>query len=155
MDKESLTPLSRILSEKFNDAFPEWAQYVEMVKSEGGDSEKSLDVRIPSLIDGRYISIRERGDCIEVCFSDGRPPGGAERLLICERGTEMQCVAASIQLMKEIVDEELVIVRERSSPLLGGNALPPTFVTSNEILRRKRPLSVVSWRGKYDERFDR
>jgi len=155
MREESLTTLSSILSQKFNDAFPEWAQYIEMVKSEGGDNAQCFGVSIPSPIDGRYISIRERGDCIEVCFSDGRQPGGAERLHICERGEEMQCVEASIQLMKEIVDEKLVIVRERSSPLLGGVALPPTFVSSNEISRRKRLVSVVSWRGKYDEKFDR
>ena len=35
-----------------------------------------------------YLSILARGDCIEVSFNDGDPPGGAESQRICEEGME-------------------------------------------------------------------
>jgi hypothetical protein len=87
MNQQSLTPLSKVLSKRLRDRFPEWGPYFEEVESENGGSKRSLYVHVPGPLDARrYISFRERGNCIEVSFGDGRAPGGAERLLICEPG---------------------------------------------------------------------
>jgi hypothetical protein len=89
MDQESLTPLSMILLQSLRDRFPEWEPFMEAVESESENGKGCLDFRIPAPSDdGRFISVRERGDCIEVGFSDGEPPGGAERLLIGAPGEE-------------------------------------------------------------------
>jgi len=43
-----------------------------------------------------YLSILARGDCIEVSFNDGDPPGGAESQRICEEGTEKDGLSAFV-----------------------------------------------------------
>lgn len=72
-----------------------------------------------------YLSILERGDSIEVSFNDGDPPGGAESQRICEEGTESSCVEAALEFIQEIIDEKVVIERERSTWLTGCKPLPP------------------------------
>src|SRR5215210_4592596 len=93
MNREFLTQLSEILWRQLFTRFPEWQEYAEIVESEATDDYQNLYVRVNSPADDEsYLSILERVDCIEVSFSDGDPPGGAESQVICEKGSERQCV---------------------------------------------------------------
>jgi len=152
VNTESLTELSSVLWRQLFIRFPEWHEYAEIVESEASDDYKSLYVRIRAPADGEsYLLILERDDCIEVSFSDGAPPGGAERQIVCEQGSESLCVEAVIEFIQEIIDEKIVIGRERSSWLSGHKPLPPQFMASTEIeANRKMLVSVRSWKGKYD-----
>jgi hypothetical protein len=155
MDQESLTPLSSILSRTLRARFHEWEPYIEAVEAESGNNEQYLDFRIPAPNDEtHFLSIRERGDCIEVCFSDGRPPGGAERLLICEPGEERQCVNAALEFIVKIIEEKVVVARESSS-LVRGRTLPPSFMNAKELPSKKGLVNVVSWRGTHDMEINR
>jgi len=151
MNREPLTGLSKILWRQVFTRFPEWREYAEIVESEAGDDYKSLYVRVHSPADKEsYLSILERDDCIEVSVSDGDPPGGAERQMVCEEGSESLCVEAAIEFIQEIIDEKVVIGRERSSWLSGHKPFPPQFIASTEIeAKRKRLVSVLSWKGSY------
>ena len=149
---EPLTELSEILWRQVFTRFPEWQEYAEIVESEAGDDYKSLYMRIHSPVDDEsYLSILERVDCIEVSFSDGDPPGGAERQIVCEEGSENLCVEAVIDFIEEIMDEKVVIGRGRSSWFTGHKPLPPQFIASTEIeAKRKSLIGVRSWKGRYD-----
>ena len=152
MNREPLTELSEILWRQLFTRFPEWQQYAEIVESEASDDLKSLYVQVQSPADEQsYLSILERDDCIEVSFSDGDPPGGAERQIVCEEGSERLCVEAVMKLIEEIIDEKSVIGRERSTWLTGHKPLPPQFIPSAEIqAKRERLVSVRSWKGTYN-----
>ena len=152
MNSEPLTELSEILSWQVFTRFPEWQQYAEIVESEASDNYKSLYLRVYSPADREsYLSISESDDCIEVSFSDGDPPGGAERQIVCEEGSERLCVEAVMKLIEEIIDEKSVIGRERSSWLSGHKPLPPQFIPSAEIhAKRERLVSVRFWKGTYN-----
>jgi hypothetical protein len=152
MNREPLTELSEMLRQHVFTRFPEWRDLAEIVGSEASDDLKSLYVRVYSPADEQsYLSILERGDCIEVSFSDGDPPGGAEIQLICEQGAERFCVEAVIEFIQEIIDEKVVIGRERSVWLTGHKPLPPQFIASTEIeAKRRRLVSVHSWKGRYN-----
>src|SRR5215210_7177317 len=152
MIREPLTELSEILWRRLFTRFPEWQEYAEIVESEASDDLKSLYVRVYSPADEQsYLSILERGDCIEVSFGDGDPPGGTERQIICEEGSESLCVESVIEFIREIIDEKVVIGRERSTWLTGHKPLPPQFLASREIEgKRRRLLSTRSWKGRYD-----
>ena len=150
-----LTTLSTVLLKSLIDRFPEWHVYVEDMESESEKSKRSLCVRVPSPFDAnRFIAIRERGDCIEVSFNDGKPPGGAERLFICEPNDEEQCVAAAMQFVEQLTDEKIVIARKSLSWLF-GKVLPPSFIAANEIEMKKGLVNIVSWRGAYDMEIGR
>ena len=152
MNREPLTGLSKILWRQVFTRFPEWQEYAEIVESEGGDNYRSLYVRVHSpAVEKSHLSILERDDCIEVSLSDGDPPGGAERQMVCEEGSERSCVEAVMEFIQEIIDEKVVIGRERSSWISGHKPLPPQFIASAEIEgKRKRLASVRSWKGTYD-----
>ena len=151
MNKEPLSALSEILWRQVFTRFPEWQEYAEIVDSEAGGNYKSLYLRVHSPADESYLSILERDDCIEVSFSDGDPPGGAERQMVCEEGSESLCVGAVIDFIQEIIDEKVVIGRERSSWLTRHKPLPPHFIATTEIeANRKWLVSVSSWKGRYN-----
>jgi hypothetical protein len=98
---EPLTELAEILWQQIFTRFPEWQECAELVESEANDDLKSLYVRVYSPADEQsYLSILERADCIEVSFSDGAPPGGAESQMICEEGSESLCVEGALNLSK-------------------------------------------------------
>jgi hypothetical protein len=139
MNREPLTELSEILWRQLFIRFPEWQEYAEIVESEASDDYKSLYVRVTSPADREsYLSILERDDCIEVSFSDGEPPGGAERQMVCEEGSESLCVEAVIEFIHEIMDEKVVIGRERSSWQSGHKPLPPQFIATTELEGKRR-----------------
>jgi hypothetical protein len=71
------------------------------------------------------------------------------------RGEEEECVAAGVQFVEQLTDEEIVIAREVSSWLLGRKMLPPSFISTKEIQSKKGLVSVVSWRGTYDMEMNR
>ena len=152
MNTESLTELSSVLWRQVFTRFPEWQEYAEIVESEASNDLESLYVRVRSSADEQsYLSILERGDCIEVSFSDGHPPGGAESLIICDEGLESSCVEAALEFIREIIDEKVVIWRERSTWLTGHKPLPPQFIASTEIeAKRGRVVSIRSWKGRYN-----
>jgi hypothetical protein len=152
MNREPLTEVSGILWRHLFTRFPEWQDLAEIVESETSGDYKSLYLQVYSPADEKsYLSILERADCIEVSFSDGDPPGGAESQIICEEGSESLCVEAVIDFIQEIIDEKVVIGRERSSRLTGHKPLPPQFISSTEIeAKRRRLLSVRSWKGQFD-----
>lgn len=150
VNRESLTELSEILWREVFTRFPEWQEYAEIVESEASDDLKYVRVYSPA-DEQSYLSILERGDCIEVSFGDGDPPGGAESQIICEEGSESLCFESVIEFIREIIDEKVVIGRERSTWLTGHKPLPPQFLASREIEgKRRRLLSVRSWKGRYD-----
>jgi hypothetical protein len=129
MNREPLTELSEILWRQVFTRFPEWQEYAEVVESKARDDCKSLYVRVCSPADKEsYLSILERDDCIEVSLSDGDPPGGADRQMLCEGGSESLCVEAVVEIVEEIIDEKVVIGRVRSSWPSGHKALPPEFI---------------------------
>jgi hypothetical protein len=152
MNGEPLTELSEVLWRHLFTRFPEWREYAEIVESEASEELRSLYVRVYSPADEKsYLSILERGDCIEVSFSDGDPPGAAESQILCEEGSESSCVEAVLEFIQEIIDEKIVIGRERSTWLTGHKALPPQFIASREIEgKRRRLVSVRSWKGQFD-----
>jgi hypothetical protein len=152
MKREPLTELSEILWRQVFTRFPEWQEYAELVDSEASDDYKSLYLRVHSAADDEsYLSILEREDCIEVSFSDGDRPGGAEIQMVCEEGSENPCVGAIIDFIQEIIDEKVVIGRERSSWLTGHKPLPPQILPSTEIEgKKKRLVRVRSWKGRYN-----
>jgi hypothetical protein len=152
VNRESLTELSEILWREVFTRFPEWQEYAEIVESEASKDLKSLYVRVQSPADEQsYLSILERDDCIEVSFSDGDPPGGAESQMVCEEGSESLCVEAVLEFIQEIIDEKVVIGRGRSVWLTGHKPLPPQFIASTEIeAKRRRLVSVRSWKGRYN-----
>jgi hypothetical protein len=152
MNREPLTELSEMLWWHIFTRFPEWQDHAEIVESESNDDVKSLYVVVRSPADEQcYLSILEGGDCIEVSFSDGDPPGGAESLIICEEGSEGPCVESALDFIQEIIDERIVIGRERSTWLTGHKPLPPQFIASSEIEAKRRKLaSVRSWNGRYN-----
>jgi hypothetical protein len=152
VNREPITELSAILWRHLFTRFPEWQEYAEIVESEASDELNSLYVRVYSPADEKsYLSIIERADCIEVSFSDGDPPGGAESQIICEEESESSCVEAALELIQEIIDEKVVIGRERSTWLTGHKPLSPQFIVSREIVgKRRRLVSVRSWKGHFD-----
>jgi hypothetical protein len=152
MNRESPTDLSEILWRHLFTRFPEWQDHAQFVESEASDDLESLYVRVYSPADEQsYLSILERDDCIEISFSDGVPPGGAERQIVCEEGSESLCVAAAIEYVQEIIDEKVVIGRERSTRLTEHKTLLPQFIASSEIeAKRRRLVSVRSWKGRYN-----
>jgi hypothetical protein len=89
MNRESPTDLSEILWRHLFTRFPEWQDNAQFVESEASDDLESLYVRVYSPADEQsYLSILERDDCIEISFSVGVPPGGAEGQKVCEEGSE-------------------------------------------------------------------
>jgi hypothetical protein len=152
MNREPLTELSEILWRQVFTRFPEWQEYAEFVESEAGVDYKSLYLRVHSPADNEsHLSILERDDCIEVSVSDGEPPGGDERQIVCEEGSGSLCVEAVMEFIQEIIDEKVVIGRERSSWLSGHKHLPPQFIALTDIeAKRKRLVSVRSWKGTHD-----
>ena len=152
VNTESLTELSGVLWWQVFTRFPEWQEYAEIVESEASNDLESLYVRVRSSADEQsYLSILERGDCIEVSFSDGHPPGGAESEIICDEGLESSCVEAALEFIQEIIDEKVVIGRERSTWLTGHKPLPPQFIISTEIeAKLGRVVSIRSWKGRYN-----
>jgi hypothetical protein len=103
-------------------------------------------VRVYSPADEQsYLSILERGDCIEVSISDGDSSGGAASQIICEEGSESLCVAA-IEVVQEIMDEKVDIGRERSTWLTGYKPLPPQYLALTEIERKRSRLIRIGSR---------
>jgi hypothetical protein len=128
MNRESPTDLSEILWRHLFTRFPEWQDHALYVRVYSPADEQS------------YLSILARDDCIEISFSDGVPPGGAERQIVCEEGSESLCVAAAIEYVQEIIDEKVVIGRERSTRLTEHKTLLPQFIASSEIEAKRRRL---------------
>jgi hypothetical protein len=130
------------------------------VESEASDDLESLYVRVYSPADEQgYLSILERDDCIEIGFSDRDPPGGAENQILCEEGSESLGVAAAIEYVQEIIDEKVVIGRERSTWLTGHKPLPPQFLApSKERFSAFVPGkedTIGSRQGKHDDTSQR
>jgi hypothetical protein len=72
-------------------------------------------------------------------------------MIFCEEESKSSCVGAAIEFVQEIVDEKVVIGRERSTWLTGHKPLPPQFLASTAIeAKRRRLLSVRSWKGRYN-----
>jgi hypothetical protein len=128
MNRESPTDLSEILWRHLFTRFPEWQDHALYVRVYSPADEQS------------YLSILARDDCIEISFSDGVPPGGAESQIVCEEGSESLCVAAAIEYVQEIIDEKVVIGRERSTRLTEHKTLLPQFIASSEIEAKRRRL---------------
>lgn len=153
MNQTSLTELSEILKSQLFAKFPEWQKCAEIVESDFNIEESSsLYFQIPSPVNKNcFLSILERGDCIEVSFSDGNSMGTSERQIICEKGVEIECVAAAIDFIEEIIDEKVVIGRECLSWLFGSKDAPSCFIETNELAKkRKKLVSISSWKGKYN-----
>ena len=155
MNTESLTHLSKILWQQLSAQFPKWQRYAETVEVEyetnGADNQR-LYVRVASPADEKcYLSVLERGDCIEISFSDGKPPGGAEAQIICDGGAEDSGVEAAIEFIQKIVDERIVIGRGRSLWFTGFIPSSPSFMEADEVEgKRKKLVSVRSWKGNYN-----
>ena len=120
MNRDPLTKLFESLWRHYSTRFPEWQQYAEIVGSDANIDLMSLYLRVHSPAENEsYLSISERDDRIEVSFSYGDPSGGAESQIICEEESESSCVEAALEFIQEIIDEKVVIGRERSTWLTG------------------------------------
>jgi hypothetical protein len=154
MNTDSLTHLSKIVWRKLFAKYPEWERFAETVVPDYEPEEskvRSLYLRVLSPADENCcLSVLERGDCIEIAFSDGRPPGGAERQIICDENSEGQCVNEAIEFIEDILNERVVLCRERATwPFRWW---PPSFLDANEIeSKKKRPVSIRSWRGTFNK----
>ncbi|MDQ3798268.1 MAG: hypothetical protein M3384_02355 [Acidobacteriota bacterium] len=148
MEDELLSELSGILSRKLFAAFPEWRKYAEIVDADYDINRKSLYLKIPSPADERHsLSILERGDCIEVGFSDGNPMTAAESQIICERNNDSLCVEAAIEFVEKIINEEILIGHKRASWLSGNKLL--SFINRAEA-NKKKFARIYSWRGNFN-----
>lgn len=157
MNQKSLTKLSKALKSGLLLQFPEWRKYVEFAESDFNNGKySSFYIEIPSPIDKKYrLSILDRGDCVEVGFYDGHPPGPAERQIICEKGFEDEDVEEVVNFVREIVEEKFVVGREELgrffSWLLASKAAPPQFIETNKLEKRRNKLvSITSWKGSYN-----
>lgn len=152
MRQKSFTKLSEILLSQLSGQFPEWQKHLEIAESDFNNGKySSLYIEVPSPLDkSRFLSILDRGDCIEVGFDDGgRPAGPAERQIICNEGSETECVARTIEFVKEIIDEQTVLGRELLFWPLKNKAAPPSFIGISE-LEKKNLVSIRSWKGNCD-----
>ena len=158
MNKKSLTKLSETLKSELLAQFPEWQKYVEIFESHFNSGKfSSLYVEIPSPIDENcFLSISDRDYCVEIGFYDGNPPGPAERQIGCSEGFEDEDVAEVIEFIKEIIDEKIVAGRERMFWLFGNKAAPPQFIETIGLdKKRKKLVSICSWKGKFNRKIEK
>jgi hypothetical protein len=146
--EEFLTELSKTLYRKLFNAFPEWQKHAEIVDADYDINQKSLYLKIPSPVNERhFLSILERGDCIEVAFSNENPSTAAEAQILCEPDNGILCVEAVIEFVEEIVNEEIVIGQRHTSWLSRRKLL--RFINRTEI-EKKKFAEIYSWRGKFN-----
>jgi hypothetical protein len=147
-----LTQISQELADQVENLFPDWLKYAAFFNPECGteDDSRSLCLQVPSPSDSQcWLSIVDRCDCIEVAFSDGQPPGPAEKQFgDCRDGFHKACVENALQFVKEIVADEVVVVRERRPWLLGGGSTGTGFTTTNELNDDQHKITRIrSWQG--------
>ena len=155
MEKEDLNELSKILYEQLFSCFPEWEQYAELFDSGHFDSKlrfvpngkKRLYIEIPSPVNkDHYISITERGDCIEIAYSNGNPQKNAEQQI---GGDDLETVEATIEFVEEILEEKILVGQERTFWGLGNKLCPMFFLTPAES-QKKKFVNVYSWKGTFN-----
>jgi hypothetical protein len=148
MGEKLLTELSKILDRKLFAGFPEWKKYAEIVEADYDINQKSLYLKIPSTINDRhFLSILERGDCIEIGYCDGNPLALIEKQILCESDSDSLCVEAAIEFVEKIVNEEIVIGRKSASWWSGNNLL--SFINRAEI-KEKKFARIYSWQGNFN-----
>jgi hypothetical protein len=156
MQRESLTELSKLLKSELLAEFPEWQKHIAAAKSKANaGSFSTLYIKIPCPADEtRFLSISDRGDCLEIGFYDGDPPGPAESQIHCCTGAAAKCVAEAIDFVKEITEEKFVAGRERMWWFFGNKLAPPQFVEAQES-EKKKLVRVRSWKGDYDREIEK
>jgi hypothetical protein len=144
VEEKLLTEFSKILYRELLAVFPEWQNHTEIVVSDYDINQKSLCLQIPSPAnDHCFLSVLERGDCIEVGFSDGNPSTAAEKQLGGEEFSD--AVEGAIEFIREIVDEKVLIAQNHRS--WSENKLL-SFINRAEI-EKKKFARIYSWRGNF------
>jgi hypothetical protein len=148
MENKDLTELSRILYEQLFTSFPDWEKYAEFSIGENDTEKQSLYVVIPSPANENHcILIEERGDCIEIAYSNGNPQMNAERQLMGTK--DIFCVENAIEFIEEVIDEKIVVGQDRGFRIVGNKLLPLRFMSLEEA-KDKRPVNVYSWQGNFN-----
>jgi hypothetical protein len=148
VEEKLLTELSKTLYRKLFNEFPEWQKYAEIVDADYDINQKSLYLKIPAPVDERhFLSILERGDCIEVAFSNENPSTAAEAQILCEQDNDILCVEAVIQFVRKIVNEEIVIGQRHASWLSRRKLL--SFIKRAKT-DEKKFAKIYSWRGNFN-----
>ena len=148
MDKKDLTKLSKILYELLFSRFPEWEAYAKPSTSEYDDLKKSLYIAIPSPINkDHFISITERGDCIEIAYSNGNLQMNAEQQIT---GEDIETTQDAIEFIDDIIKEKIVVGQEKTFWGLGSKLLSLRFINALES-QNKKFINAYSWQGNFNK----
>jgi hypothetical protein len=148
MEKEDLTELSKILYERLFNRFPEWQKYVEFLNSEYEIGKKSLFITIPSPVNKKhFLSILERGDCIEISYSDGNPQNASEYQTT---GEQNLCVKSAVDFVEDVIGEKFIVGQKKSFWGLGNKLLSLDFIYSTDF-QDKKFVNTYSWQGNFNK----
>ncbi len=159
LDTSTLNPKAQLLAQAMLERFADWGRWARPYGPEDDPAAdpESVSFEVPSPTHHSHsLRILLRGNSVEVHYDDGSPPGAAEKLFVFETGEEGSAFAAVVAFVADVVDERVVVGRERLSrltQLLRGRdcADLPRFFHREELSGRVRRklTSVVSWRGTY------
>ena len=141
---EELCKLSRIIYNDVIHRFPDWEQFAMDVECDYDPNLRCLWIKVPSLgSPGYYLSLLERGDCVEISFGEEAPPNIAEQQLDENSSEDI------LNFLKSVVSERLAIARETRSwkNLFLGDSLG--FISTDQI-DQKRFEEIISWNGTYN-----
>ena len=142
-----------LLCDRLAKSHPEWINNLRV------DESAELPVVVLSLphCPGHELSIEVQRTEATVAYSDGLPPGPAERLFVCATDTAEEGLDAVCEWIASLVRGEIILVRERLSRLVRFIRRQDCesllwFVDGDEfkhwsLRRRRRVLRAWSWDG--------
>jgi hypothetical protein len=156
---EDLNARSRLLLDVLLAEFPAWTSCVEEY-GPANDAEAepgSICLVVHSPAHPRHsLSIAVRGNFVEVAYSDARPPGPAEQIILVPDGeVEAGCFAV-LNFVRDVIEERQLVVREPlgwiTRTLRGDGCIDlASFRSASEVgaaPTRRYPV-VYSWLGRF------
>jgi hypothetical protein len=158
VNREDLNETAQVLLDMLLAEFPGWTELVEPYSATDDPEAESGNVRlvVPSLAHpGHDLEIALRGNAVQVAYSDGRPPGPAEHLVLIPAGAATAACIGVRDFVRDVIEERRVIVREplgwvaRALRRDGCTDLP-WFRSVDEVTAAPRRYPVVySWMGRF------
>jgi hypothetical protein len=159
VSRKDLNETSRVLVDVLLAEFPSWTEHVKAYgATDDPEAEPgSVLLVIPSPAHaGHCLVIALRGNAIEVAYSDARPPGPAEQLVLVPAGEVTAGCLAVRDFARDVIEERRVIVREplgwvaRALRRDGCTDLA-WFRSAAEVAAAptRRYPSVYSWTGRF------
>jgi hypothetical protein len=156
---KDLNATSRLLLDVLLAEFPAWKDFVEAygLDDDAEAEPGSIRVVVPSPAHpGHSLSIAVRGNFVEVAYSDARPPGPAEQIILVPDGkVEAGCFGV-LNFVRDVIEERHLVVREPlgwvTRTLRGDGCIDlASFRSASEVAAaptRRYPV-VHSWLGRF------